>query len=180
MCPIVCVIIVLAVLVSIYYLHLEERKDVEMPLAESWKNPESFRLEYEQLSEGLRSRDSMTIIAGTILITASILLLATTVELKSRSIIDSKIETLMILASVMIYSIWLICLNLTTKKLNNLYYERLRKMEESCIGKKEEKSLENMKCGIHHFIRSQTECKWWYKYFLKHIRIFLMDAGLKE
>ena len=163
MCLLPCLIIVLAVIFSAVYIYHGRLRDVDVPVAESWRSTTWYRLEYEQLSEGIRSRDSVAIIAGTILITASILLLATTIELKFTKCINAQMEVLMVLASLSIYVIWLLCFNLTSKIVNNFGYRRLEKMEE--VGCSEEGSFEGLTCGIHHFYREQVENTRW-----KHVR----------
>lgn len=175
MCFTICAIIVSGVLTSVLWHYLEQRENIEIPPAKSWSDPELFRFEYEQLSEGIRSRDRVTIIAGTILIAASILLLGTNIELRSRNMIDLQIQTLLIFTSLTIYIIWLICFNQTSGKLDHISYRRLEKMEESELGKEEgEKRVrpEELKCGIHHYIRKQIENKWWYNYLRRPVWLY--------
>ena len=83
------VIIAISFIVSmgyIYYGRIDfkaskrpEAKPSERNCSLKLKDFELFKLQYEQLSEGIRSRDSYTMIGGTILIAASILLLGSSV-----------------------------------------------------------------------------------------------------
>ena len=166
MCLTPCLIIVFAAIVSAFYIHFGARRKVDVSPAKSWRSKTWYRLEYEQLSEGIRARDNASIIAGTILITASILLLGYTVQLKYSYLggsPNSLMETLMVLASLSIYIVWLLCFNLTSRMINNLGYRRLEKMEE--IGCSEDRHFDGVTCGIHHFYSKYIEGKWW-----RHVR----------
>lgn len=173
MCLLPCLIMVFTAIFSIFYIYYGRLRDIDVPPAESWRYTTWYRLEYEQLSEGIRARDSVTIIAGTILITASILLLGTTIELKFEENINAQMESLMILASLSIYIIWLLCFNLTSKMVNNMGYKRLMKMEE--VGCSEERLYEGSTCGIHHFYGEQMENTRW-KHVRRHVWLFFFWA----
>ena len=119
--------------------------------------PEDFNLQYEQLSEGLRSRDSMTILAGSILITASIVLLT---QAFSRPTFLEKVS--IVAASLSIYIIWLIGFNLTTKKLNSMYFARLRSMEK------------NRSIKIHTRNIGEVRDTLWWRVFRQNIWLLLL------
>jgi len=163
MCLLPCLIVVFTTVVSAVYIYYGRLRDIDVQPSESWRHATLYRMEYEQLSEGIRARDSANIIAGTILITASILLLTAGIELKFQRGVNMQSERLMILASLSIYIIWLLCFNLTSQMLNNMGYRRLEKMEE--VGCSEERVFEDTTCGIHHFYRGQVENTKW-----KHVR----------
>lgn len=93
------------------------------------KHPDLFKLVYEQISAGIRSRDNMTIVAGSIMITASLLLLGTLVQVQST--LDYEMRVSMIATIMAVYSIWFVCFNLTSGRLNRLQYEHLTNMEDA-------------------------------------------------
>lgn len=143
-----CAIFVFGIFVSSYYFYHDRIKECETtekervkpttseekprtPETPKWKeNPGLFKLQYEQISEGIRSRDNITIVAGTILITGSLLLLGICIQLVSQNIVGIETKMLMIFSSLAIYVIWLICFNLTSKEMNNIGYSKLREMEK--------------------------------------------------
>ena len=155
-CIVSSVIVIIGILVSSYYLH-EDRIEESKPCKKKeqytpkYEDHELFMLQYEQISAGIRSRDNISIIAGTVLITASLLLLGSCAGL-SGFIIKLPI----IFASLAIYTIWLIGFNVTTKKVNDLDYSRLKEMER----------FSNCNINIHsHRLEKVKDENWW-----KHLR----------
>jgi len=166
------VVTILGFLISAFYLHYNRIEDPKtMKIPSSWRHFEYFRLEYEQLSNGIRSRDNMTIVAGTILITASVILLASCIDLASRELIGFWTKTMMIFASLAIYVIWLICLNLTSNKLNNISYARLRKMEQCASDPCTHESID---MELHRYISKQTHDKLWYKILRRTVWVLFL------
>ena len=150
-----------AIIVTIIFLHMEELKNEKEVSKnekrrreqdeENWKkDTKFFKLQYEQLNAKLRNRYNLNIVAGSILITASMILFGTLIELQFNQKIDFGIEVLMITVIVVIYSIWFICFHLTHRRLHHLELERLRKMEK--IG--------NFR--LHSYVLNQIrDEKWW-------------------
>lgn len=121
----------------------------------NWKDEkyyQLFELQYEQISNGVRSRDNVTVITGSIFITISLILLGTLLELQCTQSIDFRTEALLIGAIMVIYSIWFICIDLTSVRLNSLQYQRLVKMEET------------KKFRHHRFTRDQVGDDKWLNY----------------
>jgi len=114
---------------------------------ENWK---LFKLQYEQLNAKLRNRYSLNIVAGSIIVTASIILFGTLIELQFNQKINFEIEVLLITVIVAMYSMWYICLNLTHRRLHHLELRRLREMEKTWDFK------------LHRYVIEQIwNEKWW-------------------
>jgi hypothetical protein len=128
---------------------------------QNWKkdsNSGMFKLQYEQLNAEIRGRDNLTIIAGSIMVTASLLLLGILLELRGKINLDSGV--LLIFASLGIYSIWLLCFNLTSRYLNRLEWDRLHAMEEARDFK------------LHGLIYDQVKTKKWWKYGRRFVWLY--------
>jgi len=162
-CWMSCVIVVLGILVSCYCIHYDQIEDSRKSENSNKKSQhttleDSFILQYEQISAGIISRDNMTIIAGTILITASILLFSS--SMGSASLI---MKFSIILASLLIYVVWLICFNMTSNKLNNIGYKKLRDMEKD----------KNYAIDFHTHTFKKVEHEKWWKYLRRKIWLYL-------
>ena len=123
-------ILIAGILISVAYIEWSKKQRIVIEESSSWYDPYLFNLEYVQISEGIRSRDNMTMVAGTILVATSTLILGACIQLVSETEIDIRMKILMISASLAIYTIWLIPFYATSSKLNNLAYWRLQRMEE--------------------------------------------------
>lgn len=165
-------IITWAVMVSgifIYFTDMEWAKkkvSEDKHLREDIKNWEDennyqlFELQYEQISNGIRSRDNATVITGSIFITISLILLGTLLELRCTQSIDFGTEVLLIGVIMVIYSIWFVCIDLTSLRLNSLQYQRLVKMEET------------KKFRLHRFMRDQVGDDKWLKYVRRTVWLY--------
>jgi len=166
-CSVSCAMVIFGILVSSYYLYQDriedskarkkDKKRLETPEYEG--NKELFMLQYEQISEGIRSRDNQTSIAGTILIAASIVLLSSCI-----GVANFLTRLLIVLASLAIYAIWLVQVNLTAKKMNDLDLSRLRDMEDKT----------QYKINIHTYRLEKVEHTNWWKYFRRKIWLWLL------
>lgn len=164
-CPVSCTIVIIGVIIFFLY-HYNSRiedskacKEEDLRVPKYKDNEDLFILQYEQISEGIRSRDSVTIVAGTILITASLLLLNLGAQIQSFSI-----KLTIVLASLAIYTIWLIGHELTTKKVHNVDYSRLKEMEKN----------EDYKINIHTYRLKKVEGKIWWKPLRRKIWLWLL------
>jgi len=151
---------------TFFYMH-EERfaKSASEQEVADWKknNAEKhalFQLQYEELRAGIRSRDNMTIIAGSIMVSASLILLGILVQIQSNTYIDFGMEALMTATIMSIYSIWFVGFNLTSKKLDHMQYDRLVEMEEAKDFK------------LVRFMREKLEDKNWLKYVRRPVGLY--------
>ncbi len=124
---------------------------------------EAFKIQYEQISANIRSRDNMSIVSGTILITASVVLLASFAELVSRGTIDFNIRIAVVTASLAIYSIWLLGFDMTTNKIDDMCYSKLRKMEREA----------DPRLNIHFDMRARLHGKKWYEWGRRKVWLYL-------
>lgn len=150
-----------AVLATMIFFHMEELNH-EKKVGENekrrreqdeknWKKDEKlFKLQYEQMNAKLQNRINLNIVAGSIIVTASIILFGTLIELQFNQKIDFGIEVLMVTVIVAMYSIWFICFQLTHRRLHHLEMERLHKMEE----------IRNFRLHSYVFDQIKNE-KWW-------------------
>lgn len=158
------VIFIFGILISSYYLH-EDRIEDSKPCKKKeqhtpkYEDKNLFMLQYEQISAGIRSRDNISIIAGTVLISASLLLLSSCAVL-SGFIIKLPI----IFASLAIYALWLIGFNVTTKKVNDLDYSRLKEMER----------FSNCNINIHSHRLGKLKDESWWKNLRRKIWLWLL------
>ena len=141
-----CFIIVIGAVISFLYLFYDRIEDVKRPnetknepsAISGPRNPlpspdigisrkDLFILQYEQLSEAIHSRDNMTIVGGTILITASVLLLGSSLSFAFQRPIDFSTRLIFVSAALAVYIVWLMCFNLTSNRLNNVCYSRAKR-----------------------------------------------------
>jgi hypothetical protein len=155
----------------LYYDNKEDSKDSTSKTEKEWKTSlveltpsEAFKLQYEEISANIRSRDNMSIVGGTILVTASILLLTSAVGLIGQGTIDFNIRVALVLASLAIYSIWMLGFDLTTDKVNDICYSKLREMEMNT----------KPRLNIHSDMRDRLTHKKWYKYVRRNIWLYLL------
>jgi hypothetical protein len=154
-------ILLIGILISILYVIWIQQQSIEIESSTSWNYETLFKLEYEQLSEGIRTRDNMTMVAGTILVATSTLILGACMQLVSENIIDLRMKILLISASLAIYTIWLIPLYATSSKLNNISYRHLEKMEEYEIPEKNGDWNKPKDMKVHRYINEQLKSAKW-------------------
>ncbi|TET19328.1 hypothetical protein E3J74_07125 [Candidatus Bathyarchaeota archaeon] len=164
-CSVPYVIVIFGILVSSYYIYEDRIEDSEackkkeQQIPKYKDNEALFKFQYEYIGEGIRSRDSISIVAGTVLITASLLLLGSCAQFPD---FISKLP--IVFASLAIYSLWLIGFNLTTKKVNALDYSRLRKMEKET----------DYNINIHTYRLGKVKDENWWKHLRRKIWVWLL------
>jgi len=163
-CLVSSVIVIFGILISSYYLH-EDRIEDSKPCKKKeqytpkYNDKELFMLQFEQISAGIRSRDNISIVAGTIFITASLLLLGSCAQPPD---FISKLP--IVFASLAIYALWLIGFNVTSKKVNDLDYSRLKEMER----------FSNCNINIHCHRLGKVKDENWFKYLRRKIWLWLL------
>jgi len=101
-----------------------EKKNEGLPMCEKLK---VVLKDYEISNATVHRRDNIDLLIGSILITGSLLVLANT------SVSETLAHPMGIyaLASIALYSIWLLVLNSTSRKLNRLAYSRIKAIERA-------------------------------------------------
>jgi hypothetical protein len=168
------VIIIIGILVSAFYLYYnsgedrEKKHELERDSSNSPPPPPHyefrFKLQYEQISESMHSRENTTIVGGTILITASVLILSSTLAYMFQKPTDYITRLIVVSAALAIYVVWLLCINLTSNLLDDIGYSKLREMEKM-IGQKLE---------IHTHIRDKWEKRKRFKFLRRHQWLWLL------
>ena len=87
-----------------------------------------FILQYEQINQHLRIRESINIVTGALFLSASILLFSSTVFFQQG--MSPLFVYLFVFSSVVLYSIWLLALNLPTNIISSRDLYQLRQMEK--------------------------------------------------
>jgi hypothetical protein len=119
----------------------KERFDVSFcPLGPN----EHRKLEYNTLNQNVNVRSNLTMIAGTIFVSSSAIILAESAR------VDGQVKFLMVSTSLTLYALWLLCNYCTARKIDRICYARMRKIEESL-------GLE-----VHHYVKKNVEDKIWY------------------
>jgi hypothetical protein len=173
-----CLIAVVGILISFVYWYYNREKYSDKPANIPPPPPpiddnskfipppapidDNSKLEYEQLSEAMHSRESTTIVGGTILITASIILLGTTLGSMLLRQVDYVTRLVVVLAALAIYIVWLLSINLTSNMLDNICYSKLKDIES--------------KYGlqIHSFVGNQWGRRKVFKFFRRHQWLWLL------
>jgi len=167
--PVIVGILVWAVIITIAFLHLEQREPESKANAEdkkSWDRDKFFLLEYKEIRNGIRSRDRLTIIAGSIMVSASLVLLGTLVDTNFPEDLGMYRKFLLVTAILALYSIWFICFNLTSGKVNSLQYERLRQMEEYKKLRMQRYMIEHTWLGNSKWFRYARRPVWLYFFYV--------------
>lgn len=145
----------LGILVSVVYYFLQrarEKKRTEEEKAEFpvFKEAEFNRrkLEYETFNKNVANREKSTLIAGSIILTASVLIL---VEGLGRPLTRSLL-LLTVLASLSLYAVWLLFAYATAKRIDDLCYDRMREIESE-LGMK-----------VHRYIHERAKREKCYRY----------------
>jgi len=126
--------------------------------------------DYETTSEEMGRRDSITLIVGTILITSSLITLG-----NAATIADNHPIYTYAVASIGLFSIWLLLLHDTTKKVNSRSYERIKAIEQAlndyfkhCLEREKKEESVHYDFGIHSYIEKRTRASngkdkpvWW-------------------
>ena len=110
--------------------------------------------DYQTMNQEIRSRGSITLIVGTILITASFLILGDAA--KYRYSLDLKV--VMAIVSIGLYLSWFFILNYTTKKLDNMTFSRMKAIES---GLTQRINIQHFNFGIHTYIEQRYHEKKW-------------------
>jgi hypothetical protein len=119
-----------------------------------------FIIQYEQVSQRLRSREMSAAVAGSLFLTASVLLLCSSAILAKG--ISSLFEYVLVFASVILYSIWLLGFNLPTNIVNNKDLYQLRQMEKET----------NDGLTVHASLWENMKDATWSKYIRRQVWIF--------
>jgi hypothetical protein len=119
-----------------------------------------FIIQYEQISQRLRSRETATAVAGSLFLTASVLLLCSSAILGHG--ISSLFEYVLVFASVILYSIWLLGFNLPNTMVSNRDLYKLSQME------KETEDGLNVHASLWENMKDAT----WSKYLKRQVWIF--------
>jgi len=127
----------------------DEKERSDLPFCPLGQN-EHRKLEYNTLNENINVRSNLTMIAGTIFVSLSAIILAESAG------VDGLVKLLMVSASLVLYALWLLCGYGTTRKIDHICYARMRKIEESL-------GLE-----VHRYIKKNVEGKIWYG-FRQHV-----------
>ena len=109
--------------------------------------------DYEIMNREVETRGNITLVVGTILITASFYVLGTASIYKEAS----SLKYAMAIVSITLYVLWLFVLNYTSKTLDNMTFSRMRAVEEALS---DEKVL-GYDFGIHRYIRGETGNRRW-------------------
>jgi hypothetical protein len=115
--------------------------------------------DYETANGEICKRDNITLIVGTILIGSSFLILGNIAGAKS-----SQSVGIYSLASVGLFSIWLLVLHDTAKHLNAITYGRMRAVEQALTKSfKDGDDALSYSFGIHSYVHEKTEGQtvWW-------------------
>lgn len=166
------IILVFGIVLSTLYLYWDRIQETKP--ADSSKKPnckpdlvfgseveiDTFRLQYEQISASIHSRDNTTIVGGTIMITASVLLLTGILSAsQEKEVLDPTLKLAFVLAALAIYSIWLMCFDLTSDRINNICYSILRQMEcasESIVNVHSQVKEKVEQDKLYKFLRRNT------------------------
>jgi len=152
----------LGVLVSVLYYFLQRAKEEdkirreEFPLLRE-REFERRRLEHQALNEGVKSRETSTLIAGSIVLTASVLIL---VEGLSRPL-PRPLLVPTVLTSLSLYAVWLLFAQATAARIDNICYARMREIEG------------RLGMEIHRYIRDEIEREKWYRFGRQKLWLFL-------
>lgn len=145
-----------SVVVTVFFFNIELEELPEEPSEEEKealaKTPQNLRLQYEQLNAEIRGRDNLTIVAGSIMITVSLLLLGALIQLKSKHEIDIGMSVLVVFTIIAIYSIWFLGFNLTSRKLNRLEWHLLGAIETT------------LGFQLHKYVKPQVGDTIWWRY----------------
>lgn len=118
----------------------------------------SILKDYDISCSELRRRDNIVLVIGTIIITASLLIFGNAVNAS-----QSNLFPIYAFASIVLYSIWLICIHWTSNKLDDIQYRRIKAMEKSLT-----RHL-SYDFGMYSYIRSKISDK---DYWLRLRRSF--------
>jgi hypothetical protein len=143
--PITFVLSIVGIAISLLFIahvwlsHVEQGYDKELEDAlyewikseKKHDDPDNERLkillrDYEITHEELGRRDNITLLIGTILITSSLLILG---NVASKSLTHP--ISIYALASIGLFTVWLLVLHNTTKNLNRLSYDRIKAIERA-------------------------------------------------
>jgi hypothetical protein len=143
----------LGILVSVIYYFLQRAREKEKRGKEKFpllKEAEfsKRKLEYEALNKNVANREKSTLIVGTIILIASILIL---VESLGRSL-PRQLLVPTVLASLSLYTVWLLFACATAKRINDICYDRMREIENE-LGIK-----------VHSYIHERVNREKWYRY----------------
>lgn len=106
-----------------------------------------LRLEYETLNENVQSRGHQTLVAGSIILAASVLIM---VEGLNGSL-HGWLLFMAVMASLALYGVWLMAYS-TTKRIDDICHRRMRQIE-SRLG-----------IEVHGLLWERIRSRWWYRY----------------
>lgn len=132
---------------------LEEKLTETLRFSNSESPVRKFVVEdYRVINEEVARRDSITLLTGTILITASFLLLAARFSPFMKGI-----QAIAALSSIGLYITWMFFLHETAKKLNTISFKRIRAIETAV-----QRSF-GLDFGIHNYNTRETQGQgvWW-------------------
>jgi hypothetical protein len=121
--------------------------------------------DYETSCKEIERRDHITLLIGTVLITAA------TLVFNAGFSAHPSARFLLASVSILLFSVWLWAMHYTSVRLNNLSYIRIRAIEEALSGhltnKATEKALSDdvtYKFGIHQYLFEKTQRQDWIKF----------------
>ena len=116
-----------------------------------------FSMQYEQVNEAVRSRENVTVVVGSLFVTASVLLMSSAAD----PLQTGSVRQMLVLASLALYSIWLLAFSLPANMLSSMELFQLRQME---------KKTQN-KINMHTYLWEKVKNAGWYKVLRRQIWI---------
>lgn len=83
---------------------------------------------------------------------------------------EFQLKILIVFASLAIYIVWLLCFNMTSNKMNNICYGRLRKMEEHAPAP----DMFEINMELHGYLLKQVRDVWWCRYLRQTIWVLFL------
>jgi len=146
-------LVTLGILLSVIYYFLqrtEERDESKRERFPILRETEfgKRKLEYETFNRNVENREKSTLIAGTIILTASVLIL---VESLGRPL-PRPLLVPTVLASPALYAVWLLFAYATAKRIDNICHRRMREIEGE------------LGIRVHRYIQEEIKREKWYHY----------------
>jgi hypothetical protein len=131
-------------LVSILYFVLQQTKKSKTKDLPTDKDKQE--LEYKTLNENVQSRGESTLVSGTIILTASVLVMVESL----RNDLAGVLLVVAVLTSLALYAVWLLAYS-TTRRLDDFCLARMRELEEK------------LGINIHRLLYDEVQKRTWYR-----------------